>query len=115
MSKKQKCVCSADLLSSVDKALNALDKSRKHAKKQKKFDKKAIAALLELEARIEDSDPCKGKNTKKKKSKKKAGKISAVQQMSGSKDDEALAVSNILGLQHKSDDTADDLEMIAGI
>ena len=117
MSKKQKCICSADLLSSVDKALNALDKSRKYAKKQKKYDKKAIAALLELEARIEDSGSCKCNDTKKKKSKKKskAGKKPEVQSIAPANDAEELTVSNILELPHKANNTPDDLELIAGI
>ena len=122
MSKKQKCICSADLLSSVDKALNALDKSRKHAKKQKKHDKKAIAALLEIEARLEDADHCKCKEAKKKKNKKKknikVGKIAAAQPFVAANDieeGEEVAVSNILELPHKAGDAADDLEMIAGI
>ena len=122
MPKKQKCICSVDLLSSVDKALNALEKSRKHAEKQKKHDKKAIAALLELEARIEDAGPCECKDTKKKKNKKKkktkTGKISdgaAIYAANDVEEGEAVAVSNILELPHKSDNTPDDLELIAGI
>jgi len=43
MSKKQKCICSVDLLSRVDEALNALERSLKNAKQQAKNDKKAIA------------------------------------------------------------------------
>ena len=122
MPKKQKCICSVDLLSSVDKALNALEKSRKHAEKQKKHDKKAIAALLELEARIEDAGPCECKDTKKKKNKKKkktkTGKIpdgAAIYADNDVEEGEAVAVSNILELPHKSDNTPDDLELIAGI
>jgi predicted flap endonuclease-1-like 5' DNA nuclease len=122
MPKKQKCICSVDLLSSVDKALNALEKSRKHAEKQKKHDKKAIAALLELEARIEDAGPCECKDTKKKKNKKKkktkTGKIAdgaAIYAANDVEEGEAVAVSNILELPHKSDNTPDDLELIAGI
>jgi predicted flap endonuclease-1-like 5' DNA nuclease len=122
MPKKQKCICSVDLLSSVDKALNALEKSRKHAEKQKKHDKKAIAALLELEARIEDAGPCECKDTKKKKNKKKkktkTGKIAdgaAIYAANDVEEGEAVAVSNILELPHTSDNTPDDLELIAGI
>ena len=33
MAKKQKCICSADLLSSIDNALNALEAARKANKK----------------------------------------------------------------------------------
>jgi len=100
MSKKQKCICSADLLSSVDKALNALDKSRKYAKKQKKYDKKAIAALLELEARIEDSGSCKCNDTKKKKSKKKskAGKKPEVQSIAPAIGPKLAETLNSLGV-----------------
>ena len=117
MSKKQKCICSVDLLSSVDKALNALDKSRKYAKKQKKHDKKAIAALLELEARIEDAGHCKCKETKKKKSKKKSktGKKPEVYSIASVTGTEELTVSNILELPNKANDRSDDLELIAGI
>ncbi len=122
MPKKQKCICSVDLLSSVDKALNALEKSREHAEKQKKRDKEAIAALLELEAIIEDAGPCKCKAIKKKKNKKKkkikAGKIAAAQPIVAANDieeGETFAVSNILELPHNSGENPDDLELIAGI
>lgn len=119
MPKKQKCICSVDLLSRVDEALNALERSLKNAKQQAKNDKKAIAALLDLEARIEDAGSCKCKSTKKKKSKKKnkANKLAAKSIVSA-KDVEAeggLAVSNILELPHKTDNSVDDLELIAGI
>ena len=63
---KQKCICSADLLSSVNKALGALEKSRKQAKNLAKREKMAIAAILELEAQIEDAGPCDCNNSKKK-------------------------------------------------
>lgn len=122
MPKKQKCICSVDLLSSVDEALNALELSLKNAKQQAKNDKKAIAALLELEARIENASPCDCKSNKKKKSKKKkkikAGKITDAQPIVAANDieeGEEIAVSNILELPHKSGETADDLELIAGI
>ena len=99
MSKKQKSVRSADLLSSVEAALNALEKSHKHAKKQAKADKKAIAALLELEAQLEDAGKCKCKKSKKKKKHKQK--------------------SNSLELSNQLDEARngepDDLELIAGV
>lgn len=101
MSKKQKCICSADLLSSIDNALNALESSRKHAKKQAKREKKAIAAILELEAQIEDAGPCKPKkNNSKKKKKNKQESVS-------------LELANRLDEARGGE--ADDLEMIAGV
>lgn len=117
MSKKQKCICSVDLLSRVDEALNALERSLKNAKQQAKNDKKAIAALLDLEARIEDAGSCKCKSTKKKKKKNKAKKLAAKSIVSTKdvEDDGGLAVSNILELPHKTDNSVDDLELIAGI
>jgi len=117
MSKKQKCIRFADLLSSVEEALNALEKSLKHAKKKAKADKKAIAALLELEAQIEDADKCKCKDTKKKKSKKKnkSTKQAKVQPNTTVSNAEEFSVSNILELPHKADHASDNLELIAGI
>ena len=98
MSKKQKSVRSADLLSSVEAALNALEKSRKHAKKQAKADKKAIAALLELEAQLEDAGKCKCKKSKKKKHKQKSNSLELSNQLDEARNGEP-----------------DDLELIAGV
>lgn len=81
MSKKQKCVPSAELLKSVDKALGSLEKARKSAKQLAKHEKRAISAMLEIEAMIDDAKPCKkGKDakSKKKKSTKKNNKNTAV-------------------------------------
>lgn len=122
MPKKQKCICSVDLLSSIDEALNALELSLKNARQQAKNDKKAIAALLELEARVENAEPCdctiasKKKSAKKKSKKKnKANKKPKLQSSVAADDIKGLQVSNILELPGKIDDTPDDLEMIAGI
>ena len=104
MPKKQKCLCSVDLLSSVNKALGALEESRKHAKRQEKREKKAIAALLELEARIEDAGGCKctEKKNRKKSKKVKQQPITNILELPPS-------VSQILNGK------PDDLELIAGI
>lgn len=112
MPKKQKSIPSAKLLAGVDKALNALEKSLQSAKTQVKNDKKAIAALLELEAQIEDSGTCK---CSKKKKKKKTAKKSKQQSKNIPQIHEVSAVSNILELPHKSKVEADDLELIAGV
>ena len=102
MSKKQKCICSTDLLSSVDKALGALEESRRQANKLAKFEKKAIAAILELEARIEDAGPCKCDKPKKKKKKNKNKQKS-----------NGIKLAN--RLDQARDGTPDDLELVAGI
>ena len=104
MAKKQKCICSADLLSSIDNALNALEAARKQTRKQAKLEKLAIAAVLELEAQIEDAAPCKPKKVKSKKKKrnKKKKQTSAVNELQNR-------------LSEARDGIADDLEMIAGV
>ncbi len=117
MSKKQKSVLSADFLKSVDKALNALEKSRAFAKKQAKQEKKAILALLELEALIEDANGCEC--TIKKKKKKKTQKKSKKQSQTSKKPTETVSLTNILGLTNTLEQTStaehDDLELIAGV
>lgn len=113
MSKKQKCLCSVDLLSSVNKALNALEQSRKAAKQQEKSDKKAIAALLEIEARIEDAGDCKcivPKKKKKKKSKKQ--KIKLQQPVSNILE---LPPTTLAVVPMAANNDPDDLELIAGV
>lgn len=72
MSKKQKSVRSAKLLKNVETALMSLGKARKHAKKLAKHEKRAIAALLEVEALVEDAKACGCKKSDKKKSAKKS-------------------------------------------
>ena len=102
MSKKQKSVCSAELLKSVELALNALEKSRKHAKKLAKREKKAIAALLELEAQLEDASSCKCGKSKKNKNKNNKEPKS-----------DSLKFSNQL-IEPRNGEP-DDLELIAGV
>jgi len=63
-------------LKNSDKALLSLDKASKHAKKLAKHKKRAIAAILDLEAALEDAKSCKcsQKKAKKKKNAKKSAK-----------------------------------------
>jgi len=63
-------------LKNSDKALLSLEKANKHAKKLVKHKKRAIAAILDLEAALEDVkfSKCKKSNPKKKKSAKKSRK-----------------------------------------
>lgn len=71
MSKKQICIPSADMLMNINKALASLEKARKHARKIKKHEKRAMIALLEIEALMEDAKTCNCSSVKKNKKKKK--------------------------------------------
>ncbi len=121
MSKKQICIPSADLLKSVDKALSALEESRKQAKRQARSDKKAIAALLDLEAQIEDASSCKRRKVKKKKTGKKTKspktQVSELELVTAADIDEPLLSLTTLEntLDEPRNGTADGLHMISGI
>jgi len=106
---KTKCIDPSALLLELDEALYALDRVQRKAKKIQKKNKKAIDALLRLEASIEDAIPCdlsnKGKSKKKKK--KKSKKVAMKQNFSGN------SVAN--DVIETASNEPDDLELIAGV
>jgi len=109
---KAKCIDPTQALLEIDEALYALDRSQKKINKIAKKQKKAIDALLRLEAAIEDAKVCElAKSEKpKKKKKKKAKKNKKVKS-------EQVVTSNFVAddVSDAQDNTPDDLELIAGV
>lgn len=114
---KMKCVKSKAVLKAIDKSLDALEKSRKFEEKLAKQQSKAIAALLELEALVEDAGNCKCASKKKKsKSKVKKTKSKKVKPSIESSDNSHSGVASLIDSLSSVRATAiDDLELIAGV
>lgn len=126
--KKKICIPSAELLQSAEKALSALDKASKHAKRLAKHEKRAIAAILDLEAVLEDAKPCKCSNKSKKKNTKKISKKSSKTKLEKAKTSEIvmataadineplLSITSLDNtLTEPRNGQADELHLIAGV
>lgn len=112
--RKQKSVSSRKLLKAIDKSLDALEDSRKHDEKAAKKRDKAIAALLELEALVEDAKNCACGKTKPSDKEKGSKKKKQVKQPDKpAKRADVTALMGAVGISEVT--TMDDLEMIAGV